>query len=202
MRKPRHTVARKIVESSVGEEHDHVLNMVRLIQTAWGDEPFGKESDIRQKVCAAYLEESRECASKVSRWYYAAQHAVMPFLNSGEKMARADAQLDALAEIASQNMYDEKGQLRSDVMGACIKAITGKMGILTKVQSNLIAANKEKDDKGGGEAFDLAKADRDQLERFVAGELMDNPEIVDRILGESSPDGALEVSWHESIQAS
>jgi hypothetical protein len=176
--------------------------MVRLIQSAWGDNPFGKESDIKQQVCGKYLSECGESAAKVSRWYYAAQHAVMPFLNSGEKMARADAQLDALAKIASDNLYDEEGQLRSDVMGACIKAITGKMGILTKVQSNLIAANKEKENKDGGEAFDLAKADRDQLERFVAGELMDNPEIVDRILGETSPDDALEVSWHESIQAS
>ena len=157
------------------------------------ENPFISAPDLKAETVRRAIEAGIN-DMEAERIYRAASQVVVPFMKSGEIKLRADALIDGLVKQASNHMmedvYDRNGfvigqKFSSNNMNAITKALNVKLQTLTKIQSNLILAQKETADIKDTKDFRISDADKDQLERFVGGEFIDNPEIVEMLISQS-----------------
>jgi hypothetical protein len=131
-------------------------------------------------------------------------------MNSGEKMLRTDALIDALILQAKDNLYETVYSKEGDavgekfstsVMDSIIKAASLKMNTLVKVQANLISAQRESNNQQEQKDFNLQNAEIEQLERFVSGEIKDHPELIEKLLSKIDSKDSIEInSFHEEYK--
>lgn len=135
--------------------------------------------------------------------YSSAANSVLPFLDSGSKYARVDGLLDSMASKAEKFLIteDEEGNEKLDVnvMNGITKILSVKMQSLTKLQQNLIAAQKEVDNKQETNDLDITNLEREQLERLVSGELIDNPEVIEKVMQRTKNQRKALPNFHEGI---
>lgn len=206
MRQPtrKDKYARKIlaIASKDKEEQEKAWRFVDLINEVAAENPSLPPAKQNKIVLAKAIAEGCD-EFTAERLLRAAQQTLIPFLDSGAKYARADALLDDLVEKANQHLmeevYDKDGnyittRFSANNMNAITKALSIKMQSLTKIQSNLIMAQKESIDANAEQKeFDLEDAEREQLERFVAGELIDNADVIEMIMSRNETSNAVTV---------
>ena len=186
--KPGHNVVQLAATTPKGR--NEILIATDLVTKAYNDDPFATPAEVKQRVCQVLVDDLGISDIRAVQLYTGATNSMIPFLSSGEKIVQADAQLDNLMKIASKELYrtlyDRNGNAISEefnfkVMDSITKAQKVKLDTLMKAQSNIILAQKQnhQEDKD----FDLSSMERDQLERFVAGELVEHPDLVDNIIG-------------------
>ena len=165
----------------------NIFAITQLIQEEAEENPFLSRSKLKQKVSERAMAELELTEMQTVQAYNAAANVLLPFMNTGEKVAQSDAQLDALGRIASENLFrtvrDKEGnaidtEFDPKVMDSITRALKVKLDVLTKSQKNLIDAQKVMGDQQiEQEKLNLGIANRDELERFVNQELMQNPEF-------------------------
>lgn len=187
-------LAKKILyhASKSPEQTEQIMLCAELITAAFNENPFAKKSEVQQKVCTSLEKDFKLKPYNIKRIYMAARDVVLPFLQSGEKIAQADAQLDHLAAEASKNLYqvqyDKDGNpigeaFAPSVANAATQAIKTKMDILTKTQKNVLDAQKQAADaKKEERELNLGQANREQLENFLKQKLMANPELAAQMI--------------------
>lgn len=198
-------IANRIAKAAVQDQGAETLQeFAELIKEAYEAKPLAKIAEVKAYVIPKMIKTGMN-QHDAAKYFKAANETILPYMNSGQKIAQADAQLDALSRLIQTTidegkhyLYDKEGNARLDtnVVNAATKVIQTKMNTLTKLQQNLIAATK---DQGAKETkdFDLENADREQLERYLAGEMMDNPEIIEMISKRLDKDKVIEASWCE-----
>lgn len=182
-----------LYHASKNPEHtEQIMLCAELITTAFNEDPFASKSEVQQKVCTTLEKEFKLKPYNIRRIYMAARDVVLPFLQSGEKIAQADAQLDKLASEASKNLYqtqyDKDGNpigeaFAPSVANAAIQAVKTKMDILIKTQKNVLDAQKQAADQRKDEKeLNLGQANREQLQNFLKQKLLNNPELAAEII--------------------
>lgn len=168
---------------------DNLFKIIDIKESITADDPFVKSKDLKARTIAIAIEQGIGDL-EAERLYRSAKQIVQPFLNSGDKLSRSDAIFDALINEAKENLFkeifDKDGnslgkQFSPDVMNAISRALGVQLQTLTKVQTNLINAQKEASTKPSSDELDLSELEIDQLQKFVAGQLPDNPEIIELI---------------------
>ncbi len=150
--------------------------------------PYQSAGEARKAVCRRMmiggLIWDRDEAIKI---YNLVANEVMPFMNSGAKLSRADALLDKIIHTAKDYLEETytdpkdgkiKKRLNVSVMTGLISAINTKANITLKTQSNLIAAEKNADERSFHEnELNLRSANRSELEAALKAGLINHPEI-------------------------
>ena len=191
------------------DEQENVWLIVRLMETITSENPFIKPVELKKKVISASTDNGLD-SMLAERYYRSAQQIVVPFMNSGEKMLRTDALIDALILQAKDNLYEtvysKEGnalgeKFSTSVMDSIIKAASLKMNTLVKVQANLISAQRENNNQQEQKDFNLQNAEIEQLERFVSGEIKDHPELIEKLLSKIDSKDNIEInSFHEEYK--
>jgi len=191
------------------DEQENVWLIVRLMETITSENPFIKPAELKKKVISASTDNGLD-SMLAERYYRSAQQIVVPFMNSGEKMLRTDALIDALILQAKDNLYETVYSKEGDavgekfstsVMDSIIKAASLKMNTLVKVQANLISAQRESNNQQEQKDFNLQNAEIEQLERFVSGEIKDHPELIEKLLSKIDSKDSIEInSFHEEYK--
>jgi len=191
------------------DEQENVWLIVRLMETITSENPFIKPAELKKKVISASTDNGLD-SMLAERYYRSAQQIVVPFMNSGEKMLRTDALIDALILQAKDNLYETVYSKEGDavgekfstsVMDSIIKAASLKMNTLVKVQANLISAQRESNNQQEQKDFNLQNAEIEQLERFVSGEIKDHPELIEKLLSKIDSKDNIEInSFHEEYK--
>jgi hypothetical protein len=191
------------------DEQENVWLIVRLMETITSENPFIKPAELKKKVISASTDNGLD-SMLAERYYRSAQQIVVPFMNSGEKMLRTDALIDALILQAKDNLYEtvysKEGnalgeKFSTSVMDSIIKAASLKMNTLVKVQANLISAQRESNNQQEQKDFNLQNAEIEQLERFVSGEIKDHPELIEKLLSKIDSKDNIEInSFHEEYK--
>lgn len=191
------------------EDHQKVFLTIKLMEEETAKNPFIDSASLRSATIKRAIEEGMD-DMEADRMYRAASQVVVPFLKSGEKILRSDALLDGLVKKAEahlmEDVYDKDGNVVGErfshnVMNAITKALSVKLQTLTKIQSNLISAQKESHDVKDDKDFKISEADKAQLERFIGGELIENPEIVEMLISQSDNKDIIEIKhFHESAE--
>lgn len=208
--------SRKILKdlSKSDERSDQLLKTCELFNEVYAENPFATRKEVTnivgKKLLNDNIVDSVEMANKLVT---TARNLVVPFFASGEKIAQADAQLDHIAKVAKDNLfkpiYTKDGDKVDEVFdpaaaGACTNALKTKMDILLKSQKNVIDAQKEtfKDPNKQSDDVVLQDAEREQLERFVASEMMEMPELtghIEHIIDKIEPDTDDSFKFHEVL---
>jgi hypothetical protein len=172
------------------------------------DNPLITQKQLRNKTIQDAIDNGMD-PMMAERYYRAASQVIIPFMNSGEKLLRADALIDGLIAQANKNLivdvYGKDGQVvgtkfSADNMNAIVKALHVKLQTLTKVQHNLILAQKESQQTKEAKDFELSHADTEQLERFVTGEIKDHPELIEKIFNKVTDKIPMELKgFHEEL---
>lgn len=195
--------------SSNNEDQVKLWRVIEIMESVTAKDCFVSSLNLKKQTMAIAIREGMGDL-EADRLYRAASQVVMPFLKGGEKILRTDALIDGMIKEAKDNLYEavynDKGEevgrrFSANNMNAITKAVSLQLQTLTKVQSNLIAAQKEA--KGGVDEkdFDISEADKEQLERYVKGELMDNPEIVEMLIAQIEQKDIIEIkNFDESIE--
>lgn len=214
MRQPirKDKYARRIlaVASQDREEQEKAWRFVDLINEVAVQNPAMIPRQQDKIVLAKAIEEGCE-EMQAARYLRTARQVLIPFLDSGGTYTRATALLDSLVEKAHthlmEEVYDKDGnslgqRFSANNMNAITKALAVKLQTLTKIQSNLIMAQKESPGAGiENKDFDIEDAEREQLERFVSGELMENPEIIEMIINRNSSKNIIEMkNFDEGVE--
>jgi hypothetical protein len=191
------------------DEQENVWLIVRLMETITSENPFIKPAELKKKVIKSATDNGLD-SMLAERYYRSAQQIVVPFMNSGEKMLRTDALIDALILQAKDNLYETVYSKEGDavgekfstsVMDSIIKAASLKMNTLVKVQANLISAQRESNNQQEQKDFNLQNAEIEQLERFVSGEIKDHPELIEKLLSKIDSKDSIEInSFHEEYK--
>jgi hypothetical protein len=191
------------------DEQENVWLIVRLMETITSKNPFIKPAELKKKVISASTDNGLD-SMLAERYYRSAQQIVVPFMNSGEKMLRTDALIDALILQAKDNLYETVYSKEGDALGekfstsvmdSIIKAASLKMNTLVKVQANLISAQRESNNQQEQKDFNLQNAEIEQLERFVSGEIKDHPELIEKLLSKIDSKDNIEInSFHEEYK--
>lgn len=191
------------------EDHKKVFHCIKLMEEITAENPFISSPALRAETIKRAMEYGMT-DMEADRMYRAGSQVVVPFLKSGEKILRSDALLDALVAKAQnhlmEDVYDRNGavvgeKFSANVMNAITKALGVKLQTLTKVQGNLISAQKESGDIKDDKEFKISEADKEQLERFVGGELMENPEIVEMLIRQSDDKDVIDIkAFHENAE--
>jgi len=191
------------------DEQENVWLIVRLMETITSENPFIKPAELKKKVIKSATDNGLD-SMLAERYYRSAQQIVVPFMNSGEKMLRTDALIDALILQAKDNLYETVYSKEGDavgekfstsVMDSIIKAASLKMNTLVKVQANLISAQRESNNQQEQKDFNLQNAEIEQLERFVSGEIKDHPELIEKLLSKIDSKDNIEInSFHEEYK--
>ena len=191
------------------DEQENVWLIVRLMETITSENPFIKPVELKKKVIKSATDNGLD-SMLAERYYRSAQQIVVPFMNSGEKMLRTDALIDALILQAKDNLYETVYSKEGDavgekfstsVMDSIIKAASLKMNTLVKVQANLISAQRESNNQQEQKDFNLQNAEIEQLERFVSGEIKDHPELIEKLLSKIDSKDNIEInSFHEEYK--
>jgi hypothetical protein len=185
------------------DRRDLLLLTVELISHISAEEPFLMDRELKQKVIDKLLAKKVNDVEAV-RLFNAARNQVTPFFASGQKLAQADSQLDSIAREAKKNLYKDRyimtkegpvsvgKEFDTNSAGVVIKAIKTKMDTLTKLQANVISAIKRTEDNNDGKTeFTIEDADREQLERLVAGDLIDHSDLIDKLLNHNEEQDAI-----------
>lgn len=206
MRTPNKRIANNIAKAAVEDQGGEILYAIaEEIQSVYDQKPFAKAHELKEVVIPKIMKEFKMNQLNAAKYFKAANETILPYMNSGRKVAQSDAQLDSLADLIQKTIkegkhfiYDKEGNARLDtnVINAATKIVQTKMNTLTKLQSNLISATKDQGSKENKD-FDIENADREQLERYLAGEMMDNPEIIEMITKRLEGDKVIEASWCE-----
>ena len=191
------------------DEQENVWLIVRLMETITSENPFIKPAELKKKVIKSATDNGLD-SMLAERYYRSAQQIVVPFMNSGEKILRTDALIDALILQAKDNLYEtvysKEGyalgeKFSTSVMDSIIKAASLKMNTLVKVQANLISAQRESNNQQEQKDFNLQNAEIEQLERFVSGEIKDHPELIEKLLSKIDSKDNIEInSFHEEYK--
>ena len=191
------------------DEQENVWLIVRLMETITSENPFIKPAELKKKVIKSATDNGLD-SMLAERYYRSAQQIVVPFMNSGEKILRTDALIDALILQAKDNLYETVYSKEGDavgekfstsVMDSIIKAASLKMNTLVKVQANLISAQRENNNQQEQKDFNLQNAEIEQLERFVSGEIKDHPELIEKLLSKIDSNDNIEInSFHEEYK--
>jgi len=191
------------------DEQENVWLIVRLMETITSENPFIKPAELKKKVIKSATDNGLD-SMLAERYYRSAQQIVVPFMNSGEKMLRTDALIDALILQAKDNLYETVYSKEGDALGekfstsvmdSIIKAASLKMNTLVKVQANLISAQRESNNQQEQKDFNLQNAEIEQLERFVSGEIKDHPELIEKLLSKIDSKDSIEInSFHEEYK--
>ncbi len=191
------------------DEQENVWLIVRLMETITSENPFIKPAELKKKVIKSATDNGLD-SMLAERYYRSAQQIVVPFMNSGEKMLRTDALIDALILQAKDNLYETVYSKEGDALGekfstsvmdSIIKAASLKMNTLVKVQANLISAQRESNNQQEQKDFNLQNAEIEQLERFVSGEIKDHPELIEKLLSKIDSKDNIEInSFHEEYK--
>ncbi len=191
------------------DEQENVWLIVRLMETITSENPFIKPAELKKKVIKSATDNGLD-SMLAERYYRSAQQNVVPFMNSGEKMLRTDALIDALILQAKDNLYETVYSKEGDALGekfstsvmdSIIKAASLKMNTLVKVQANLISAQRESNNQQEQKDFNLQNAEIEQLERFVSGEIKDHPELIEKLLSKIDSKDNIEInSFHEEYK--
>lgn len=191
------------------DEQENVWLIVRLMETITSENPFIKPAELKKKVIKSATDNGLD-SMLAERYYRSAQQIEVPFMNSGEKMLRTDALIDALILQAKDNLYEtvysKEGEavgekFSTSVMDSIIKAASLKMNTLVKVQANLISAQRESNNQQEQKDFNLQNAEIEQLERFVSGEIKDHPELIEKLLSKIDSKDSIEInSFHEEYK--
>ena len=191
------------------DEQENVWLIVRLMETITSENPFIKPAELKKKVIKSATDNGLD-SMLAERYYRSAQQIVVPFMNSGEKILRTDALIDALILQAKDNLYEtvysKEGEavgekFSTSVMDSIIKAASLKMNTLVKVQANLISAQRESNNQQEQKDFNLQNAEIEQLERFVSGEIKDHPELIEKLLSKIDSNDNIEInSFHEEYK--
>jgi hypothetical protein len=191
------------------DEQENVWLIVRLMETITSENPFIKPAELKKKVIKSATDNGLD-SMLAERYYRSAQQIVVPFMNSGEKILRTDALIDALILQAKDNLYETVYSKEGDavgekfstsVMDSIIKAASLKMNTLVKVQANLISAQRESNNQQEQKDFNLQNAEIEQLERFVSGEIKDHPELIEKLLSKIDSKDNIEInSFHEEYK--
>ena len=187
--------SKRILKLAASDDDDQrkVWQSIEIMEQVTAENPFISAPDLKAETVRRAIEAGIN-DMEAERIYRAASQVVVPFMKSGEIKLRADALIDGLVKQASNHMmedvYDRNGfvigqKFSSNNMNAITKALNVKLQTLTKIQSNLILAQKETADIKDTKDFRISDADKDQLERFVGGEFIDNPEIVEMLISQS-----------------
>ena len=211
MRQPlrKDKYARRIltVANKDKSEQEKILRFVELINEVAAKNPFMPSAQQNKLVMKNAIDEGCDDL-EAERCFRAASQIVVPFLSSGEKYARADALIDALVDMAEKHLmedvYSKDGMVvgqrfSANTMNAMTKAIGIKMQTLTKIQANLISAQKESGADKESKDFDINSFEKDQLERFISGELMENPEIVQNLISRHNTQDQSIKNFHEVV---
>lgn len=184
------------------DRRDLLLDTVERINRITEEQPFIKPKETKEAV-VKYLMKQGVGDMEALRLYNAARNQMIPFFASGEKLAQADAQLDSIAREAQKNLYKDKyvatkegpvlvgKEFDSNSASVVIKAVKGKMDTLLKAQSNVISAQRKEEEMSDKKEFTIEDADREQLERLVAGDLMDHSDLVDKLLNQGQDDDVI-----------
>ena len=186
------TYAKRITQLAAqdDETNDLLFDIVRTINEKTEANPFQTDKELKKQIIKEYTDKGFG-DMMVLKLYEAASQQVIPFFSSGRKLAQADAQLDAIARKANANLfqkvYDKEGnpvgeRFDASVAGVAVKAIKSKMDTLTKMQANVISAQAKNQEQTEKQGFEIEDADREQLQKLVAGDLIEHPEIVDMLL--------------------
>lgn len=204
------TYSKKILKLAAQDASDQeqVWLVVRLMEANTEQNPLISQRDLRNKTIQDAIDNGMD-PMMAERYYRAASQVIIPFMNSGEKLLRADALIDGLVAQANKHLivdvYGKDGQIvgtkfSADNMNAIIKALNVKLQTLTKVQHNLILAQKESQQAKEAKDFELSHADTEQLERFVTGEIKDHPELIDKIFNKVTDKVPMELKgFHEEL---
>ena len=214
MSKPKNirsnTYSKKILKLAADSNSDQeqIWLIVRLMEANTEDNPLITQKQLRNKTIQDAIDNGMD-PMMAERYYRAASQVIIPFMNSGEKLLRADALIDGLIAEANKNLivdvYDKDGQVvgtkfSADNMNAIVKALHVKLQTLTKVQHNLILAQKESQQTKEAKDFELSHADTEQLERFVTGEIKDHPELIEKIFNKVTDKIPMELKgFHEEL---
>jgi len=200
-------IANRIVKAAATDDGGQVLiEVAEMIQDAYAIDPFMTRAKLKEQVITNCIEQHEMNQLDAHKYFRAAETTVIPFLQSGSKIAQADAQLDKLNDIINiaikggfHILSDKEGNTRIDtnLINAATKVIGTKMNSLAKIQQNVISAKRDQQVGGADKEFNLKDAEREQLERYIAGELMDNPEVIEMISQKINRDDPLEGSWCE-----
>lgn len=214
MSKPKNirsnTYSKKILKLAADSNSDQeqIWLIVRLMEANTEDNPLITQKQLRNKTIQDAIDNGMD-PMMAERYYRAASQVIIPFMNSGEKLLRADALIDGLIAEANKNLivdvYNKDGQVvgtkfSADNMNAIVKALHVKLQTLTKVQHNLILAQKESQQTKEAKDFELSHADTEQLERFVTGEIKDHPELIEKIFNKVTDKIPMELKgFHEEL---
>jgi hypothetical protein len=199
------TYAKRITKlaSQDDETNKLLMDIVAAINETTADNPYMKDKDLKKKIIKQFMKDGHDDL-EIARLYEAASHQVIPFFSSGRKMAQADSILDTIAREAKENLiqdvYDKNGnpvgtRFDASVAGVVIKAVKAKMDTLTKMQGNVISAQSKHTQEKESKNFEIEDADREQLEKLVAGDLIEHPEIVDKLLESSRENDTVQMFY-------
>lgn len=188
----KNKIAKKLNTVPVGDRKDKVQITIGVMKEVYDSSPFLIRGDVRARVYE-HLIGLGFSADECSYCYRMASNMIMPMLESGENILRGFSMLDAVAREAEKNLYRDVysdgvvvGEMfDSGAAGVVHKAVSSKLNLILKAQQNLLAASKLADDRerAGDSDNHLDEMDRDKLMRYVSGELIDRPEIVEKLLG-------------------
>ena len=105
------------MSANSAEKTERLLQVVELIQNAYREDPFLSEKDVKQKVCEA-SEELGMSPIEANRNYNAASQVVIPFFNSGREYTKGISQLEHLANIAKDELFQEQYNKEGQPIGS------------------------------------------------------------------------------------
>lgn len=194
------------IASNSDEQNQWLWRIVDIIKLESATGKHMADLTLKNAVVARAIKEGCDDIHAL-KLYNAAANSILPFLDSGSKYARVDGMLDSLVATANKHLIqtamtpdgDEVEKLDVNVMNAIIKALGVKMSSLTKLQQNLIAAQKEVDNKQESNDLDITHLEREQLERLVSGQLIDNPEIIEKVIQRTKNSRTTLPGFHEGL---
>ena len=206
--------AREFVKIASKDSAEKILVVANYINIESACDPFASSIDIKQKVCQKVMSEMQVTDIMALKLYSAAANIVVPFLASGQEYVKMNAQLDALAQKAKDHLYkkqktfDKEGVLINEevvfdpkVMDSIVKAIKVRSDNLTKTQGNIIKAMSSETSKGSSKnnGFEIEDAEREELERFIAGEINECPELINLLMESKEEIG--EKNFHDAFDS-
>lgn len=169
---------------------DIIKVMQEVAAAAAAASKFLKPMELKKATIQTFIDQGYD-SLEVSKYYDAAKHQVIPFFNSGEKTVETDSHLDAIVQVAKNNLFKKVYNKDGDYVGESfdsgaaniiIKASKTKMDSLLKSQANVISAQNKVDTTEDKKDFQIEDADREQLERLIEGDLMEHPDLIEKLL--------------------
>lgn len=189
------------------KDSEAILQVVQIIQDVTNDNPMLRDKQLKQLILREIGESFPDTPGyKLKQYYTSGMNTMIHFLESGFNIVRASSILDNLAEEAHKNLYkpvfDKDGnQIASVFDPATANVVRGalqdRMKNVFTAQSNIISAQSRIEQKEQQDAFNVQKAEEEELNKFILSEGYDQTELLGQLYDKFEKSEVQEADFYE-----